>query len=207
MKISTQLKQINFPILLILLLFNLSCKKEEILELRPKTAADFQKIILVNKNIQEFTTIAHLLYIEKANSSNLSSLMTKYDPTVNYNPISTKDVEELKETVKTKADLLNVFKKMNINNSAYIVDLLEKQNNAMFAFMKEYPEFIKLTVEEKKKLLLDMLNTNAKKEAAFAKSSSIGGFNISGNSCQYTYETNLASCEFYYNLALIGVWG
>lgn len=182
-----------------------SCKKEEKLEERPRTYADFEKIISTDLNIQLLVSTTNLLINEQPIPSIYISQNKKSDQ-----KITSQELNKISKTIKNKADLTQLFENNDIEFSNQKINILEKQSNIFISFLKDYPEFGKLNRNDIDKLLSLIINkTNINKKpitTSLIKNSTESTIMITVD-CSQTWAISVNRCEIAYGLALIAIWG
>jgi hypothetical protein len=182
-----------------------ACKKDG-KENGPQTIEEFEKIMADDPNIQVFLKTSHEIFLEKAKSVKYN--MGRQRP-------SEEEVSARMNAVKDKAEIVEVFKSYNIYNAEIAVELLYKQSNAMLAFKLQYPTFVTVPENERKALLIKLLNENAeqaRKLTASLSYSGSGNYNKvmnmrgPGDVCATNYNESFNNCETGYNVALAGIW-
>lgn len=110
-----------------------SCKKEKVEEIRPKTAADFEKVMATDKDFNQF--ISASIDLENLELSN-------YDPSSvrAFNKkrtiLTNKEIDELK-SIKSYDLLFDFFKVHKIDNAEERIKNLKKQSNSFYSFLKK----------------------------------------------------------------------
>lgn len=200
--------KIKFLIPMILLVFAVSCKKDKIEESRPKTVAEFEKVMATNLDLQSFISASISL-------ENIE--LSKYDQSVvlmssqvkKHKTLNEEDIVKLK-TIKTYDSLLSFFKDHQIDNAEERVEMLKKQSLSFYSFINEYPEFKLLSIEDKKLLLLNSLKSRP-------KHSKILEFNIlqnqgklmvadDANELFFDYNNSISACRSSYRSQWITIW-
>ena len=191
---------------MVLLVLATSCKKDRIKEVRPKTAADFEKIMAVDKDFSSFISSS----IELENLT-----LEKYKPSIlvqnnfgtNKKVLTPAQNEEFKK-IKSFVEMRNFLNNHQIEEANIIVDILEKQSLSFYNFVKKYPEYSKLGQEEKEILIGNSLKANDKLTIStqFSNSRINGKVMLANGDPMQAYGLAIEGCQNSYRTAFRAIW-
>lgn len=174
-----------------------SCKKESIIQERPKTFEDFEKIMAADLDFNKF--ISASLELEKNYSDTYSpSIIITEAPKKKI--FTEEEITELKE-IKNFETLSEFLKIHKVENYEEKINNLKTQSKSFYNFIIKYPEFSKLNNEEKIKLIhqsmiakndfnkfLRIQNINSQGKIMAADPMQLYGLAI--QACQDSYRSN-----------------
>jgi hypothetical protein len=180
-----------------------SCKKESFVQERPKTFEDFEKVMATDIDFNRFLSAS--LSLEKTNTD-------AYSPTVIINSANSEkklftedELEELK-SIKDFKTLEGFLKAHNVANADKKIEYLKTQSMSFYNFLNRYPEFTKLSKEQKVKLIHQSITAkdNFNKLTTFTYSSHQNR-TMNADPAQM-YGLAIQLCQDQYRIAFDAIW-
>ncbi len=204
MKTKKQQQKFKFLIPILLLLFVSSCKKDPV-EARPKTAADFEKIMASDKDFNAF--IKFSLELEDLSKPEPIPAFILQNNSVKARKILSVSEQETLKKVNNFGEMRTYLNSLKIENTNKIVDVLEKQSTYFKQFIINYPEYKELTFKEKSILLSNALKTDDKVTAPLSSYyRNNGKLMVANQDDLYDFNMAIAGCQAAYRSNFISIW-
>lgn len=198
-------KQTNFKFLvpILLLLIVSSCKKEVPEEPRPKTFADFEKIMACDVDFNNFISIS--LKLEKPTTYDYSPTVVVDSKPHRKKVFTEQQLFELK-SIKDFETLAQFLKENEIENVEQKIIDLKAQSQSFYNFVAKYPEFKNLTKQEKIMLIHNSFKAKDNFKTLISFSSANSKNKLMNADPAQMYGLAIQACQDQYRYAFDAIW-
>lgn len=194
MKLNTK----HFSILLGIMVFTVSCKKDN--QITEPNISEITQKLRTNTAMGEL--VMSLIYDRDENHTYSNANLKDKDKVESY--------KNLIKQAKSREEIISIFNSAGINNSKALVDKMYFQNTKMVEIYKSVPELKLLSVEERTKMFSELL------KEFFLQTRSIKSQKFTGNikfpndvkvmGCYHNFNKDWSGCNMAYNYEMLAIW-